>query len=232
MANEKQIFRGYFQNVDYTEPTVFLRHGEQTRLTTEILAVARQFNNEKDISTLREIFQWMCSNLNSGNADKFGRTVHDIVNSRFVTGCTDCGLVFVAFARAKGIPAVFVQSAEINWIKALNEISRQATSVSGHIFIELYINAQWYLVDSTAGFVYYDYDATNFSLPNRYYVFSKSIDVWDTGVKNLGENNAVMTRLFNGFDFLQYQKPSYKKKRLRGLLRFGYDIVRKLVLHY
>lgn len=217
MVNKKQTFRGYFKNADYADPAVFLQQGEQTRLTKEILAVAQLFNNCKDISTLQEIYQWMRSNLSSptsDDADKFGRTAHEIINSRAATGCTDCGLVFAVLARAKGIPAVFVQSAKINWIKAVKKNGEKAGPVCGHILVEVHIKGQWCLVDSAYGVLYCDYDVGNFCLPGGYYVFAKSTEVWDTGVKNSEENKRVMTRLFADFDVSQYQKPTYKKTRL------------------
>lgn len=223
MTVAKQVFRGYFQNVDYSDPTVFLQHGEQTCLTSEILAVAQLFNNRKGISTLREIYRWMFDNLRDGDADKFGRTAHEIVRSRVVTGCTDWGLVFAALARAKGIPAVVVQSAKIRWIKKVNRAGQYARPVFGHIFVEVYIGDQWYLVDSQNGFIWDDYDVNNFCLPYGYYVFAKSIEVWDTGVRNLEENNRVMTCLFTGFDTSRYQKPVYKKKRFRPWFRWWWS---------
>ena len=214
MANNQQTFRGYIQNADYADPAAFLQQGEQTRLTADILAIAGRFNNRKDVSTLREISRWMRSNLSNGYADKFGRTAHQIVNSRLVTGCTDYGLVFAVLARAKGIPVVFVQSARIKWIKTVDRTGRQVRPVYGHVFVEPYIKGQWYLVDSMAGFLYRDYDADNFCLPCGYYVFAKSIDVWDTGVRNTEENNLNMMRLFTGFDISRYQKRVYKRIRL------------------
>lgn len=215
MTVAKPVFRDYFQNVDYSNPTMFLQHGEQTRLTPEILAVAQLFNIHKDISTLREIYLWMFNNLRDGDGDKFGRTAHEIVSSRIVTGCTDWGLVFATLARAKGVPAIFVQAGWIRWIKKVNRVGQCARPVYGHIFVEAYIDSQWCLVDSMRGFLYRDYDADSFCLPHSYYIFAKSIEVWDTGVRNLEENNRVMTRLFTGFDTSRYQKPVYKKKRLR-----------------
>ncbi|HQC16026.1 hypothetical protein [Mesotoga prima] len=91
---EVPVFRGYFLNVDYSNPELFLQCGPQTRITDEIAAIADQFNDKKDLSTIKEIYGWMMRNLRGVEGEKFGRTSHEIITSGGVTGCTDYGLAF------------------------------------------------------------------------------------------------------------------------------------------
>jgi len=114
---EAPVFRGYFLNVDYSYPELFLQCGPQTRITDEIAAIADQFNDNKNLSTIKEIYGWMMGNLRGVEGEKFGRTSHEIITTGGVTGCTDYGLAFVSLARAKGIPSVFIQTARIDWIE-------------------------------------------------------------------------------------------------------------------
>lgn len=203
------VFRGYFQNVDYSDPNVFLQTGRQTEITERIRAIAQRFNTRKDLSTLMEIFRWMRANLRGGTGEKFARTSHDIIASGIVTGCTDNGLVFAALARAKGIPSVFVQTARIDWIKSLVNSDPTAGYIVGHILVEVYLSGQWYLVDSTSGKLFLNYNRNDLSLPDGYYVFAKSIEVWDSGARDEKENHSAMTRIFRGFDPSTYKNPKY-----------------------
>jgi hypothetical protein len=204
---EVPVFRGYFLNVDYSNPELFLQCGPQTRITDEIAAIADQFNDNKDISTIKEIYGWMMRNLSGVEGEKFGRTSHEIITSGGVTGCTDYGLAFVSLARAKGIPSVFIQTARIDWIEARKKSN--SGMIIGHILVEVYIDGKWYLVDSTSGRLYLNYDRNNFSLPDGYYVFAKSIEVWDSGAKDEKENWQMMMDLFWIFDPSVYKNPGY-----------------------
>ena len=70
------VFPGYFKNVDYSKPDVFLVSGEQTQANDEIRSIAAQFSNKKDLSTVKEIFGWMKRNLDYGpgrNSDELQR---------------------------------------------------------------------------------------------------------------------------------------------------------------
>lgn len=114
---QSKVFKGYFNNVDYSDVSVFLNSGSQTKITKEIEDIAKQFNDKKDISTIKEIYNWLINNLKYGDGEKFGRTSIEIINSKKYTGCTDMGLAFIALTRAKGIPSVFVQTGRIDWIE-------------------------------------------------------------------------------------------------------------------
>lgn len=210
----KSVFKGYFQNVDYSDPNVFISSGEQSKLTSEINNIAKSFNDNKDLSTIMEIYQWMSRNLRLIEGEKFGRTSHDILTSKGVTGCTDYGLAFIALTRAKEIPTVFVQTARVDWIKERQESNNGM--ITGHILAEVYIDVnndgkkEWCLVDSTSGRLYLDYNKDNFSLSEGYYVFAKSLEVWDSGAKNEQENHMVMMELFKDFDLSLYNNPKYE----------------------
>lgn len=203
------VFPGYFRNPDYANPQVFLTGGPQTTTTPLITQTADRFNDRKDVTTIQEIWQWCSDNLGPGEADKFCRTADNILTSRIATGCTDYGLAFAVLARAKGIPTVFVQTARIDWVEDQVTNSSEKGMIRGHILVEVFIGGQWYLVDSTAGKLFLSYDKTNFSLPDGYYVFAKSLEVYDSGVKSESENASVMQRLFGSFDLKQYVNPKY-----------------------
>lgn len=203
------VFPGYFKNVDYNKPEVFLANGEQTKANSEIQAIATQFNNRKDLSTVQKIFRWTSQNLRYGPGEKFGRTSAQIIGSRIATGCTDYGLAFATLARGKGITTVFAQAARIDWIEDLVSGSPQANMIRGHILVEVLVDGEWYLVDSTAGKLFLGYDKNIPSLCDGYYAFAKSIEVWDSGVLDERENTQAMCSLFKTFEPKCYENPKY-----------------------
>lgn len=207
------VFNGYFYNIDHSKPDVFLKNGPQTT-NNNYQSDLNKFNNEKNLSTLIQIFKYISEDqYHNGDGEKFGRTVDDIMSSKLLTGCTDYGLLFASLARDKGIPTIFLQTARIDWI--YDRVRNADSGITGHILIEVYIDGKWRLVDSTAGRYYPDYDFSNFSLNDGYYVFSKSIEVWDSGVKNEQQNSAMMSELFKNFNVDAYIDPVYDYIDLR-----------------
>ena len=118
-------------------------------MAKKLTELAKGINDKKDFSTLAEIYLRV-SSIKVGSGDKFKRTAEQIIEQG-LTGCTDYGLVFAALARYKGIPAVFLQAANIDWIKDLKANNENANFIRGHILIEVFIGDKWYLVDSTSG---------------------------------------------------------------------------------
>jgi putative cell wall-binding protein len=219
------VFKGFFNNTVYSNPEAFLFSGNQTKANNNIKVIASYFNDKKDISTITEIYNWMNNNLKPGDGDKFGRTAIDIIGQGTVTGCTDMGLAFAALTRTKGIPTVFVQTAMTNWISDFNQHLFGWNAIRGHILVEVLLSDnKWYLVDSTAGKLYLNYSNDDMSLPDNYYVFAKSIEVWDTGILNERENAANMMKVFKGFDVNKYKNPQYEYIDLiSGLHKFNTD---------
>lgn len=208
------VFNGYFYNIDHSKPEVFLKNGPQTT-NNNYQSDLEKFNNNKNLSTLTQIFKYISeSKYHFGDGEKFGRTVDDIMETEILTGCTDYGLLFASITRDKGIPTVFLQTARVDWI--YDRVRDMDNGITGHILIEVYIDGQWRLVDSTAGRYYPDYDFKDFSLNDGYYVFSKSIEVWDSGVSNERENSDRMRDLFKNFNVDAYKDPLYNYIDLRN----------------
>jgi hypothetical protein len=202
---ETKVFRGYFENIDYTNPSLFLQTGEQTKATTSIKELAGKVDtNINDLEVVKDIFHVVHNAADVvSEGEKFSLTADQILKRGF-TGCTDFGLVYAAVARELGIPTVFVQTARVDWIDDYLKQNKNMNSIRGHIFVELYINSKWYLVDSTNGKLFLDYDRNNPALPDGYYVFAKSIEVFDAGIKNEQHNSFIMKDLFSNFNINEY----------------------------
>ena len=199
-------FQGFYHNASYDNVSKFLRNGVQTQSETA-KKIAATINDKKDISTIKEIYQFTSTQLAYGDGEKFGRTSEEILSSGISTGCTDYGLAFISIAREKGIPSVFVQTGRIDWI--YDRVRNNDKGITGHILVEVYLDGNWYLVDTTAGKLFLNYNRNNFSLNDGYYVFSKSLDVWDSTILNEADNYTQMREVFKHFNIAAYKEPLY-----------------------
>lgn len=206
---EDKIFIGYFKNPDYSNPDLFLQTGEQTKAREKILDLAEKINDNKNLSTIKEIFNIVNTIPMVTEGEKFALTADQIID-RGLTGCTDRGLVFAAISRAKGIPTVSVHTARIDWMDDKYNNRTESNFYRGHNLVEVYIDNQWYLIDSSSGKIFLDYDKSNLSLSDGYYVFAKSVEVYDIGAKNGREYTNLMDQVFNNVNPTKYQDPGYK----------------------
>jgi hypothetical protein len=94
--------------------------------------------------------------LNSFRRDKSNfkndyrkRSASEIITSQYQTGCTDAALMFVTLARHLGIPAIFQDNFELDWlenIETTNEYSNHAVALIGS-------DNNWELYDPFSGFI-------------------------------------------------------------------------------
>lgn len=211
------MFNGFFCNINYTEEIKqeFLRNGEQTLSDEKISNIANKIQGTSDSTiVINRILYWMQNNLKrkNDNSIKFARTASQIMNSGIYTGCSDFALLFESIAREKGIPTIHLQTARKRFVEDLqNNIQ---TPTKGHHFCECCINNKWILIDPLGNKILEDYDNTDFNL-GQYYVFSKSTDVFETGIKNIKENNNLIKKLFFEFDTRNFHHANESKEIAR-----------------
>ncbi len=109
------------------------------------------------------------------------RTADEILKSGISCGCTDYALVVIAFLKAKGIEAQYVETFRRKWLESKEK------NIEGHVFIEVDINDQKYIIDAERACLIKWYD--------RYVVYKKGRDSWDIGIKNFKD----MERIANKF---------------------------------
>lgn len=208
------VFKGYFKNPDYTDPSVFLQTGVQTKAGERIKKVCEKINDKRDISTLKEIFKIVSNLKHIDGGDKHSATAEQVLEEG-TNGCTRNALLFASLAREKGIPTVLINSAHVKWIEEIqnNPNVDRTINASGHFFVEVFLSdGKWYLVDSTAGRLFTNYDRNNFSIQsgNRdYYIYAKSIEVFDSRM-NSEKIGLVQRCLFENFDLDKYKETSYE----------------------
>ena len=146
---------------------------------------------------LYNIIDFIKQNLQSiiNNKDKFSKTAKEIWARGTYSGCSDFALVFETISRQLKILTIHLQMADIEWIK---QISNGVTPpiVRGHNACECYINNRWVYVDPINRKINFEYDKNNLKINDKYMVFAKSTDIFETGVNSLEKNNTTMQNLF------------------------------------
>ena len=202
------MFNGFFYNIDYTEDVKeeFLRNGKQTLPNDKISNIANNIQGDNcSIIVINRILYWMRNNLKyeNNNSIKFKRTASQIINSGIYTGCSDFALLFETIAREKGIPTIHLQTVRKRFVEDLQNGIQTATK--GHHFCECCMNNKWILIDPLGDKILQDYNNKDFNL-GQYFVFSKSTDIFETGIKCVKENNDVMRDLFLKFNTKNFHR--------------------------
>lgn len=176
-----KAFRGFFVNPDYDNLELFLQEDELTKRTEQVQKLADLVNNKKDMSTLKEIFNVASAASPTFQKEKipgfFQRTASEVLSNGINFGCANMATSIATLARAKGIPAVIVDSGSMEFM--LNNPGQ--VSSSGHHWIEVYVEGKWILLDSTRGELHLDYDVNNWNLPHKYLAYAKALSLLDFG---------------------------------------------------
>lgn len=205
-----KVFKGLFTNPDYSNLSSFLEEDEVVNITPQVEKVAELINDEKNISTLKEIYNLLRTIPTDERPSKiFEVSASKILSTPIIGGCTTYATAFAALAKAKGIPTVIVDCAKLEWI----EDGCSLGYVQGHFFVEVFIEGEWFLVDSTSGELYLDYDRGNWFLPNEYIAFYKALSVIDTGATEKTHNLLQRVAFVKRQD-INYIDPNYRKINL------------------
>lgn len=211
------MFKGFFYNLDYTEDIKkeFLKNGQQTFADEKIFNVANNIQGDNSsIIAINRILYWMQNNLKyeNNNSIKFTRTASQIMNSGIYTGCSDFALLFESIAREKEIPTIHLQTARKRFVEDMKNGIQ--TSTKGHHFCECFIDNKWILVDPLGNKILKNYNNLDFNL-GEYYVFSKSTDIFETGIKSVKENNNYIRKLFLEFDIKNFHHANVDIETIR-----------------
>jgi hypothetical protein len=172
-----------------------------------------EINSIDDLKELDQIFFEYFSRDTS--TPKFSRSVIDIFNSKTFSGCSDIGMMMATILREKGIPTIYVETANVDWLnKEINNLPGHEV-MQGHIFLEILLDEKWYLYDPTFHVVYDNYDSSNNNYPRRYYVFAKGENANSLGVYNVKDERALAISKLGNYDCNEYVDPNYTEINLR-----------------
>lgn len=141
----------------------------------------------------------------------FKLDANEIFKRKMYRGCSDRGISIAPILRYLGIPTVYLEAARIDWIEAVQKSIKEKKDMSGHIFLEIYLNDKWYLYDPTKHIIYDDYDPENICLPENYVAFAKGMNQKVLGVFDIDSEQELAYKLLKDFDITTYKNPNYKK---------------------
>lgn len=131
------------------EDLTFLEEGEYTKKTDYIRKISEDL--KKSTRTVWSAVSEYVANLKNNDSDKRNvfrkRTASEILESHYVTGCTDTALAFIVLARELGIPTRYVETFDEQWLQDKN-----AKGIQGHIFVDILVNGQWKVYEPKNGF--------------------------------------------------------------------------------
>lgn len=165
-----------FASINYASPQDYLSWpdtlGDREAISNQALAL----KGESDPASLRNVVSWMKAHL-SVDAEKAyaWRNFDDVTREGCFGGCADQAIVCGVLLKAVGIPAVWVKTMDVAWIWDFKN-GRPFQSWSGHVFLEVYIDRKWQLLDAGAGVLYGDYHPEARILPGNRFAYDKGND--------------------------------------------------------
>ena len=224
-AYEPCIFTDVNGNrTDYGEPSLFLAQGSQSELHARYLSDIREQVGAATGGTgdLGAIFEWKNKNFDTAAAGGqfVGElTIDQIVERGTLSGCHDHGLVLVSVLREFGFPAIMVDAAGIQW--ALDYAAEEAGGFVGHVFVEVFTDDGWILLDSTSGQYVPDYDPCQPIIPlpkeiepQGYYALLKGRDPAGYGVNTIDDLKEYLREFASRAESIDFTFPSYEVRQL------------------
>lgn len=171
-----------FDRVDHAKPDRLLELDAKAGEPKAIRAIAQRLRGKTPEETLRAIDRWMVATL-EWDEDVFDgwRPIERMVADGTYGGCADHAMAFGTIARACGIPTVWVKTMDVAWIEAFRggRFDENRDAWSGHVFLEVFLDGAWRLLDAQAGVLYMRYDPTSRLLPGRRFAYDKGGKPWD-----------------------------------------------------
>ena len=199
----------------------YLINEGQHKLGENLQKLIIELGEIKDINDIARMHLHLMNNFKNTKEnhmdEKFNRTSEELVTTKTWSGCSNVGTIIAPILRANGIPTIYLQSARLDWVSDLIQNTDKKNSIRGHIFLEIFIDGEWLLFDSTSGHIYLNYDFNNLSLPKDYYAYSKSLTGHEVGSVDFKGLKDVMMDLFQNFDLTNYQSPNYEEISLKEL---------------
>jgi hypothetical protein len=168
-----------FDRIDYSNPRAYVALGGSIGNAKRIGTIAVQLKRHAPVATFRAIEEWMSRNLRyDPNAAYNWRNFDQIIDDGTLGGCADHSIVFGALSRACDIPTVWVKTMDYDWIRDFKKHG-PVGSWRGHVFLEVYIQDGWALLDAQGMMLYEDYDRTSRFFPGGRYAYDKGADPYE-----------------------------------------------------
>jgi hypothetical protein len=187
--------------IDYSHPEKYLEVHPSFGDVEKIREICKSLKAASAEKTLAAIDRWMNNNLKyDPKAGYVARNFDAIVNSKVFGGCAEHSIVFAALARACGIPTVTVKTLDADWIREFVKTGATA-QWNGHVFLEVFFDRRWHLLNATQMELHDDYDPAMRILPGNRYAYDKGSDPFQLPLSADWERWKIQTRrYFTNFD--------------------------------
>lgn len=182
--------------IDYSRPDAYLPLSAHFGSKDHVLEVAATISGRTPEEKLVSIHHWIQSHLAyKADAPYEWRDFDKLLRDGNYGGCADYSVVFGALARACGIPTVWVKTLDADWIRDYRARGREG-SWNGNVFLEVFLNKRWVLLDDVQMVLYEDYDPKMRILPGNRYAYDKGGDPFDLVLSSRWEIWKAQTRAF------------------------------------
>ena len=156
-----------------TEAEIYLEPGPQTQITPEIEKIASEINGTV-LEKTQKILETGATLVKTKGFDEEvfrQRTGAQIIQDKYITGCTDAAIAFITVARATGIPCKYVETIDKEWLE------QGGSKHSGHVYVRIYDEGKddWILIDPMKREI-------DVSLPPNRVIYKEGLDSWDIGI--------------------------------------------------
>ncbi len=200
------------------DASVWLLAGKQTRPGPAIAEAANRIAGRNRRERLYQAVDYIWSHFHYErglNSAMLSRTAEELFKEKTLGGCADYALAQVALLRAVGIPAQVVLTANVAWMQSYKK--NDLVMTTGHVFIEVYLENRWNLVDPTFRFLYPHYDRTSKNYPRGEYFVMRGKDYWQLGLFDVPTLVDIFHAHALNFHRDQYQEPAYALADLLAL---------------
>lgn len=171
-------------------PKTYLKEGAQTKITPGIKKLAEKIDGE-GLEFVFNLLAFLARHLRGldFSSEKYQtylkkyhlrKTADEIIADRLAPSCGDIALAFAAICRAKGIPAKIIEGALYKFLEDPSD-----KHISTHVFVEIFIDRQSYLVDPGRKLVGIDKTLQDLFTPYAgWEPCWEGLDYWEMGIFN------------------------------------------------
>lgn len=168
-----------FDRIDYSKPGAYLELPAGIGNAKKIESIAAKLKGKTPEKSLRAIDRWINKNLRyDPDAAYHWRNFEQIIEEGTLGGCADHSIIFGALSRACGIPTIWVKTMDYDWIHEFKQYG-PIGSWRGHVFLEVYIQNKWVLLDAQGMTLYEDYDCSSHFFPGGRYAYDKGANPYE-----------------------------------------------------
>lgn len=162
--------------IDYEDPDKYLEIPESLGSRESIEGLAVELKGESDRLTVRNVLEWKEQNLSYDSDLAYEwRNFDTVVEEGCIASCADEGIFCGTVLKAAGIPTVWVKTMDVDWIRDFKK-GHGTSSWRGHVFLEIYLDGKWCLLNPGEKMLYRDYMPAMRILPGNRFAYDKGND--------------------------------------------------------